>query len=155
MKPLLVVVPALLLAASALACLCFPPGEPQAELARADAVFAGTAGPIRHPSYTAKLGAERVLITYVEVEFRVRASWKGVRADTTLLVTTGSDGGVCGYPFESRKHYLVYARYDSVRRVFSTSDCDRTCTGRAAQNDWAALGPPKWRSWGLWGSWSL
>ncbi|MEO7866891.1 MAG: hypothetical protein ABIU54_04550 [Candidatus Eisenbacteria bacterium] len=73
-------------------------------------------------------------------------------AAEVALAVNGSapDGGLCcGFPFEMKKNYIVYARFDSVRRVFGTSDCDRTRSGPKAHSEWDVLGPPKWASSGL------
>lgn len=110
---------ALFIAEVALACTCLAPGEPLAELAQADAVFAGTRRAIRFVPYTVRVDGNESTFHHVEVEFRVRASWKGIRPDKVVLVTTS--GLFCGFPLRDEKepHRLREIRFGetSVQHV--------------------------------------
>jgi len=145
----------LLLAAEAAdACECLPPGQPKDELAQADVVFAGTADSVRQLMETTTVLGNRVEVEgAVEVLFRVRASWKGLRSETTLVVRTAHDGGACGYHFEAHTDYVVYAWYDPQRQRLQTGLCARNCEGDRARAEWDLLGAPKSGPWKAWGSW--
>jgi hypothetical protein len=75
-----------------------------------------------------------------DVLFEVDRVWKGVE-ERQVLVTTGSDQGACGYPFEEGQKYLVYA-YDETRIGLNAGLCGRTQPYARAGNDLAAIGPP-------------
>ena len=124
-------VAALLLAAGwlaptfdAAACTCALPEAPDAELAKADAVFRGqvvaasTGGP-EDPS---------------QVTFAVSRVWKG-SDDPVQTLGTAATTALCGYPFAIGKEYLVYAQ--PAGRV---SSCSRTRPIDAASDDLEALG---------------
>lgn len=156
MKALVVALMLLLGAGSAIACSCLPPGPPKDHLALVDVVFAGTADSVRYlTDTTSVLGTRYEVNGDVEVRFRLRASWKGVRSDTILVVKTPSNSGACGFHFEARQDYVVYAWYDSLRQGYRTGLCSRTCGGDKAKAEWGLLGPPKWGPWRVWGAWNL
>lgn len=77
----------------------------------------------------------------VSVKFRVESSWKG-KLPRELSLTTGLGNGDCGYPFEIRQKYLVYA-YGSDENRLATNICQRTPGLIEAAADLKALGKAK------------
>jgi hypothetical protein len=125
----------------AFACSCGGTPSPTAALLSADAVFLGEVISSRglHVSDSGFASSSRY-------RFRVHRSWKGVRTDTVDVVTS-SIGTACGFPFDARKAYLVYAyRGDmgGVRTALSTNSCSRTTPFVYAKKDLAELGEPIW-----------
>lgn len=152
----------LLGAQGAVACSCLPPGEATAKLAHSDVVFVGTVIGFDHKvvqqKFVGKLsipddqlgitrlpdgtGVRRVNLTYCRV--RVKAAWKGIRADTTVKVSTGP-GAMCGFDAQLGATYLIYAGWsDKWRWRLSTGLCSGNRAGQGAREDWDALGPPAW-----------
>jgi hypothetical protein len=109
------------------ACSCLPPGPPEEEMAKSDAVFSGRVASIVKDSFG-----------YV-VTFEVERAWKGVEAET-LKVRTARDSAACGYAFSEREKYLVYA-YRDDDGSFGTGICGRTALLSEAGADLEALGP--------------
>ena len=123
--------------ASLSACTCAPPGPPQQELERADAVFSGKVESIQpaprpedDPQWPSRL----------EVTLRLRAVWKGVPEGERVTVFTASQSAACGFGFEKGKKYLVYA-YDAGGELTATL-CSRTSLLKRADEDLAGLGAP-------------
>lgn len=119
------------------ACTCAPPGPPEQELERADAVFSGKVEAIEpapmpedHPQWPSRL----------EVSLRLLAVWKGVPEGDRVTVSTASQSAACGFGFEKGKKYLVYA-YDSGEMLTATL-CSRTALLKQADQDLAGLGSP-------------
>jgi hypothetical protein len=108
----------------AFSCTCSGKRSPVAELEVATAVFAGRVREVT-PS-----GREK------KVVFEVETAWKGV-SKSIAVVSTPSEGGVCGNNFVLNEKYLVYA--------FGTSDletdiCTRTGRLSDAHEDLSSLG---------------
>ena len=76
---------------------------------------------------------------YLEFRFRVLEDWKGAPSDT-ILIGTSPGGGMCGYPFEVGRTYVVYAWHADGYRYEFTSICDRTSVARYALADLMVLG---------------
>jgi hypothetical protein len=123
----------------ALACSCGQSPPPKGALASSSSVFVGKTIAIRDSVEKSLFGqgyGYRLLATV-----RVGRTWKGVSADTVLLVLTGHGGGDCGYPFERGQEYLIYA--DGPRAgFFRTNICTRTTMLQNASTDLKELGPP-------------
>src|SRR5689334_17645307 len=97
------------------ACLCgdYPPTA-QA-LQDADAVFVGRVStldemPVEVPHYDIRTRQTNMtLVDVPRARFQIIQTWKGVSGQD-VDVFTGRGGGDCGYPFELRQVYLIYAR---------------------------------------------
>lgn len=76
----------------------------------------------------------------VKVTLRIDSMWKGPET-SEALVSTGKDGGDCGYPFVVGKKYLVYAS-QSKDGFLTTNICQRTQLLSLAKEDIAVLGKP-------------
>lgn len=137
----LLLIPGLVAALSAAApcvrpfCDCFPPPFPLPARDAAAAVFVGEVVSVRDSVLS--FGKDWGALARI-VRFSVRASWKGVEADTVTVATTSS----CGYEFEAGKPYLVYATRRGERRPLETSICHRTAPEDRAADDLRALGEP-------------
>jgi hypothetical protein len=115
---------AILLPGPVLACQCAPQPPPKVSAAQAVAVFVGRVLTIEDSEYG-----------YV-VTFRVVESWKGVET-REIDVLTGFGRGDCGFKFELKKSYLVYA-YGQDRLM--TGVCSRTQKLKRAKGDLKELG---------------
>jgi hypothetical protein len=86
------------------ACSCAAPASTAEALKRATAVFRGRVIKISVPSLDwiglTRTGAHRV-------KFEILKHWKGLAAETTVIITRLTGEG-CGFPFEEQKEYLVY-----------------------------------------------
>ncbi len=114
----------------AYACSCLPPGTPQEELGRSDAVFAGKVVAL---SGRVDAGAAES----VDVTFEVSRVWKGAESRTVLLKTPGSSAS-CGFNFEQGQEYVVYASQQEGN--LTAGLCSRTQLLASAADDLAALG---------------
>jgi HEAT repeat protein len=128
--PLLLLLEAAVFGAAA--CTCSPPPEPLAALAKADAVFSGTAVGRRDPQEGAEIHSSMDPIDYVFATTRV---WKGDFGDT-VVVRTARSSASCGYSFVLGEEYLVYAsRRRDDPELLGTSLCTRTRpVGRAVED---------------------
>lgn len=72
----------------------------------------------------------------VSVKFRVERVWKG-KLSKEVIIFTGNGGGDCGYHFEARESYLVYA--SGSNESLSTNICQRTAP-RSQARDMKILG---------------
>jgi hypothetical protein len=111
------------------ACMCMPyPDDFEKAVAtayaRADVVFLGDALAMRNTV----LGS----LQQREVTFSVRDRWKGSIPDTTL-VRTNIGEIACGYNFNERGSYLVFAYWDQQLQLLTTSFCDLTRTETEAK----------------------
>lgn len=113
----------------AAACSCVPPPPPAEELARRDAVFAGTATRIRH--------FQDDNIAMVRVRLRVERAFKGTPGRTVEVVTP-RDSATCGFPFTEGQRYLVYANAEEGGGL-GTSLCSRTARLEDATEDLTAF----------------
>lgn len=125
-------------AGQAHACKCVVPGPPSEEIEKFDAVFAGRVVSIEHnfdPNAT-PLGPG----DYTTIGFEVSAVWKGA-VHEDMYVTTPPTGGSCGFAFEERQEYIVYA-HDGVSpdEGYRVSICSRTALLSEAQADLDAFG---------------
>ncbi len=73
-----------------------------------------------------------------EFTFEVSSVWKGGVPRRTKVVTP-IDSGMCGYAFDLRVPYIVYARMTAGR--LHTTICDWTKRLDRARADVKALGP--------------
>ena len=140
----------------ALACMC-PPPPPAKEAAKSsDRVFLGKVTSIRDHTTSdftiwikdriADLGAAlgkdwRISpedYFYREVTLRVVENFKGAPVNE-LLITTGSGGGDCGFPFDVGQSYLVFARQLKEPNELVTSICDATGNARRLQPEIAQI----------------
>jgi hypothetical protein len=103
------------------ACYCIPPDRVADGLRDADAVFTGTVSGLS--------GAEATLL--------VGARFKGEIGRSVVLPR--GEPGMCGYPFDVGRSYVVYARADGDPGRFRTSICERTAPLAEAQGDVAQL----------------
>jgi hypothetical protein len=123
----------------ALRCTCIEEPAPRAAMLSADAVFLGTVASVRQVPLIMD-GEDSGLIA-VRVTLRVHAAWKGLAPGVeTVTLTTGAGGGDCGFPFEPRVAYLVYAQ--GRGEEMSTSVCSRTAPAQVARHDFEQLGQP-------------
>ncbi|NLP52292.1 hypothetical protein [Bacillus sp. RO1] len=108
------------------ACSCLPPGTPQEELAKMDAVFTGKV-----------LEVEEKFNSTKEVKLNVTETWKGVETKE-VVIYTAMDSAACGVNFEKNKDYLVYAHLEDGE--YTTYLCSRTAELPQAQTDLKELG---------------
>jgi hypothetical protein len=100
---------------AAQACKCAPPPPADKALETAAAVFVGTVQQVQHEEQSA------VKIVTLTVE----QAWKGLAADQkTVTVQTSASGADCGYGFQEKVGYLVYAHGDG--KSLGVSLCSRT-----------------------------
>jgi hypothetical protein len=131
----------LLWAGTGEACVGPGPGPPDAELVRCPFVFVGRVVAIRDTAITdtarmlSRMRVWRERIATVRVE----RSWKGVPRDTLVEVHTPQQSGMCGFPFERGRRYLIYASLDKCGAI-ATSSLTRTTSRRSAAADFRALG---------------
>ena len=105
------------------ACDCVSPPVDKA-FEKAAAVFAGTVQDVRDDRQS---GVKIVTLT-------VEQAWKGLAADQkTVMVETASSGKHCGYEFQEKINYLVYAYGES--KSLRTGECSRTCPLANAEED--------------------
>ena len=124
MKKLLVIVGMMLAAKlAAQACDCVSPPVDMA-FEKAAAVFVGTVQEVKREEQSA------VKIVTLTVE----QAWKGLAAgQKTVTVQTASSGKACGYEFQEKVGYLVYAYGES--KSLRTGACSRTKLLADAEED--------------------
>ena len=98
------------LPSSAIACSCERPLTPSEAIESAVAVFSG------------KVIDDDAGFPWRKVKFSVERFWKG-SLEENIIISTGSLGANCGYPFEKGERYLVYA---SSENLLGTNSCSRT-----------------------------
>jgi len=108
------------------ACSCLPPGTPQEELAKMDAVFKGKV-----------LEVDEKFNSTTKVKLSVSETWKGVNSKE-VVIYTAMDSAACGVYFEKNKEYLVYAHLEDGE--YTTYLCSRTAEIPQAQSDLKELG---------------
>jgi hypothetical protein len=87
------------------ACSCAAPAGPADGLNRSTAVFRGRVSEIRRPFW------DRMGLTNsggYRVTFAVLKRWKGA-PETSIELATRLTGEACGFPFQDKQEYLVYA----------------------------------------------
>jgi hypothetical protein len=101
MKKLLAVVGMMFAAnMAAQACRCAPPPPADKALETAAAVFVGTVQEVKREEQS----RDKIVTLTVE------QAWKGLAADQkTVTVQTCISGACCGYGFQEKVGYLVYA----------------------------------------------
>jgi hypothetical protein len=112
---------------STLACSCPPPPAVKVALEQSSAVFSGKVLKVEVDE------AKHQRTVTIEV---VRA-WKGMEKKT-VVITTGSNDGICGYNFQKDMSYLVYANGEVG--TLSTNICTRTKGIEQAKADLEELG---------------
>jgi hypothetical protein len=133
--PSVVVLATVLSARAAVACSCADPGPPCRAFPQADAVFVGQVEAIDDRGEAATPGAFRQVRLVVEENFR----GAGVKPGASLEVVTGFGGGDCGYGFERRQRYLVYAQHRAGGGALYAGICSRTSRLADATDDLAYL----------------
>ncbi|WP_404445009.1 hypothetical protein LG307_18355 [Sutcliffiella horikoshii] len=108
------------------ACSCLPPGTPQEELAKMDAVFKGKV-----------LEVDEKFNSTTKVKLSVSETWKGVNSKE-VVIYTAMDSAACGVYFEKDKEYLVYAHMEDGE--YTTYLCSRTVELAQAHSDLNELG---------------
>ncbi|NIR47641.1 T9SS type A sorting domain-containing protein [candidate division KSB1 bacterium] len=136
---LIVIIGVLGFSQAAHTCTCGGPIPPKLELKLKDAVFVG--GVLSVDLDTIEFGRR-----IHRVQFLVDRYWKGV-SDDTITVSTNTNEGSCGFPFEPDSTYLVYAytiedTSSDLHGQLFTSICTRTRLLSKASEDLSELGPP-------------
>ena len=122
----------------ALACSCDAGYTREQSFEDAQAVFVGHVVDIDHSRDFLSAWNTR---EHLRVDFAVRELWKGVE-ENLVTVTTGTGRGDCGFTFEPRGTYLVYAHADTVYGTeLIAGRCSRTISIEEAGDVIAALGP--------------
>jgi len=117
------------------ACQCVHPDPPKEELQKATAVFSGTVVSIDKKKVSVGQGFFEDSYT---ATFTVEKAWKGI-TKKIITVNAGIQGGSCGYPFEDKGSYIVYAD-GADENALSTGLCTRTNKLIYAQEDLKELG---------------
>lgn len=112
------------------ACSCAQPPPPAERAAAVAAVFEGYVLDTTLDSQ----GATRT------VHYQVLRAWKGVNADSVVMVTTGSTGASCGIDAEVHASYLIYATL--FEGQLTAGLCFLSHRSDQDTGDFAALGPP-------------
>jgi MYXO-CTERM domain-containing protein len=112
------------------ACSCDQPPPPAERAAAVAAVFEGYV-------LDTTLDSQGTTRT---VHYQVLRAWKGVHADTVVMVTTGSDGASCGIDAEVHTSYLIYATLFEGR--LTAGLCFLSHRSDQDAGDFAALGAP-------------
>jgi hypothetical protein len=111
------------------------PPPPEDALEEADAVFSGEVVEIieNQKLFGGSYGKT--------VHFKVDKAWKGTD-ESEMVITTGNNGGDCGFSFEKGQKYLVYGSASNmyVEGTLSTTICHRTTELAGATDDLNALG---------------
>ncbi len=121
-------------------CRCLPSPPPLEARAQSVAVFVGEVTSITHseqtlPAVTGNDTFSRLLVPPSRLaRLRVLRSFKGV-SDSVVEVRAGL--GMCSFPFEVGRQYLVYAR--GADGNLGTSTCTRTRSVELAGEDLVAL----------------
>lgn len=116
----------------AYACSCIPNASPEKALRQAGAVFAGRVVDIQKP---------RVLSSSMEpatVVFETSRFWKGLHDKQVSIYTPSGGGPSCGFEFQKRQEYLVYANESDSELYVSL--CSRTALLTEASEDLSSLG---------------
>ena len=111
------------------ACSCMPSPAPDKAFEQATAVFVGTVQDIQQPT-----GRAAKLVTLT-----VEQGWKGLlpHPKPKVTVSTCASGACCGYGFQEKESYLVYAYGES--NALTVSLCSRTRPLAQADDDIAVL----------------
>jgi len=120
--------------AQVLACSCEEsPLSAEQALERYDAVFLGQILEMRLRSTDHHVQADgSEPVEGIEVLAKVLETWKGTNQDRVPLFTN-PDGGMCGYPFEIGRRYLIWATRSEDELTVST--CGRTKKVGTAEAD--------------------
>jgi Tissue inhibitor of metalloproteinase len=114
----------------AYACSCAP-FSIQRAISSSDAVFSGEVVDLQTGT-----SASRIFGPSDTATLRVSEAWKGTD-QSTLEVSTPSQGSACGYPFEEGQEYLVYAYGKQDLKVDA---CGATAVLSEAGEELAVLG---------------
>lgn len=126
-------------ATSAYACSCLP-RTPQQHFETSQAVFAGRVIDVVQPSPVEGNSNQRRpsnSSSEVKVIFEISRIWKGQKRPR-IVVMTSSSSASCGYSFQKREQYLVYASLQESQ--LGTGLCSGTKPLSSAQQDLAVLG---------------
>jgi hypothetical protein len=114
------------------ACKCMMP-TPQAARDASTAVFEGRVTEVKLVAGEAEgMGRKQATLKIVR-------TWKGSKADETLVVETPESSAACGIDFEKDTSYFVYATKDEAGKLQAGS-CGRTRAMSQASDDLAAFG---------------
>ncbi len=118
----------------AYACSCIAPDSPQEELQKFGSVFAGKVTKIEEKHSNADIisSADPVFVT-----FDVNTVWKGSQSDT-ITIQTALMSASCGFNFEDKLEYIVYANEHA--QGLEVSLCSRTSLIADAVQDINELG---------------
>jgi Tissue inhibitor of metalloproteinase len=120
----------------AYACSCLP-RTPQQHFETSEAVFAGRVIDVIQPNPEGQSFRQPRPASEVKVIFEVSRIWKGQKKPR-IVVMTSSSSASCGYSFQKREQYLVYASRQESQ--LETGLCSGTKPLSLAQEDLAVLG---------------
>jgi hypothetical protein len=125
----------MILPATSHACSCAESPSPQLELQQKTAVFSGKVIAVNKPFKLLNWSSADP----VQVTFKVDQVWKG-DVGKKVTVQTAMSGPSCGFNFQKKQEYLVYAHSDLAH--LEVSLCSRTQTLQTSGKDIEALGTP-------------
>jgi hypothetical protein len=122
-----------------LACSCMGSGPACQAYWKTDAVFDATVVSVTPLNPGEPLPDGQLRFAGKIVKLDVRQSWKGVQTGP-LEITTGPEGGGCGFPFEEGGRYLIFAFHGRIDGRLQASICSLTqkFDGRGAAADFLA-----------------
>ncbi len=110
---------------AATACSCISSGPACQAYWKTDAVFDATVVSIRPLDQAEPLPAGQLRFADKIVTLDVRQSWKGAQTGP-LEITTGPEGGGCGFSFKEGGRYLVFAHQGRFGVRLQASICSLT-----------------------------
>jgi hypothetical protein len=124
---------------AATACSCIQNGPACQAYWKTTAVFDATVLAISPQDPTEQRPGWQLAFADKIVKLDVRQSWKGVETGP-LEITTGSEGGGCGYPFREGGRYLIFAFRNPNSNRLQASICSLTqeFNGNGAAADFLA-----------------
>jgi hypothetical protein len=122
------------------ACSCLSPGPPCQALFQSDVVFVGTVRTITPAPTLPDADPRNPMSQRLVVRFAIERAVRGIEGRALELdVRTGSDGGDCGFAFETGERYVVYANRHA-QGWLGTSTCTRTRLASNAADDFGYFG---------------
>lgn len=109
------------------ACTCAPPDPPEAAFQKADAVFLGEVTAVE------LVQGESDFLAQNKVTFQILKAFKGVQGTHAEVLTPRSNVS-CGYPFQKKEVFLIYAFRESEKGL-DTTLCSRTQLRSEATED--------------------
>ncbi len=120
-----------------MSCSCMSEEPPDVAFKNMEAVFIGKVISIENNSVYEETenGFSYTSASNIQVKFEIITSYKGDRAEQTII-NTGVGGGDCGYEFILGKKYVVYAYFrDKGKKELATNICVRTDLLENAKED--------------------